>query len=158
MSGIMQSMFFPSNVAPVSPLIYDGVITQGYYTDGGSPTFYQYYGFAPSSAFGVAIGSRVPTTLTDGKTLVSAYDEVYWDGFNAYYYGRISISGFSGDPLYTYLSYGIRGGVVTHYSSASTYSYNSGTGVALWTWSATDDSSVLWGFSTTGTTTFKIYN
>lgn len=142
-------------------LLYDGTITQGYNLVSDGFTSNAYYGFAVAAlSGGTAIGSRSPTTLiTDsGKTLVGAYDEVYTvPGPTATYYGRVAISGFSSDPGWEYISYAVRGGVTTHVATSGGYVWNSGTGTANWYTTLVMDSSALYGFSTSGTTSFQIY-
>jgi hypothetical protein len=128
---------------------YSGTITQGTTTTSSTYVSTTYKGFVTTP---VAVGSRSPTTLTDGKTLAGFYDVVQTVTGTTYYYGYVVISGFSSDPGKPYLTSAQRTGSAAKLTTDATCSYSYSSGSASWTWYTTTPSQAgLFGFLTTGT-------
>ena len=122
-----------ANFSGASAIIqkYNGTITAGTYDTGADYYGYweQYYGWQSTAP----IGSRSPTTLTDGKSLVSWYQVTHYapfyvvTGTDTY----LEINGFSSDPGSSYVQYVTVGSTNYYTSSASVY-YGSGKKTYVW--------------------------
>lgn len=136
--GNMQQMTIGSS--PV--YLYIGSFTITSFDDAGYPDGH-------SQGY---MATRSPTTLIDGKTVLTAGEDIYYTYGPAYYVtsllSTLQISGFSSDPGIGYFTYAQYGGAAMQYSSAAGYGYASGT--ATWTWDT------LFGFYQTAGTTFRI--
>jgi len=83
-----------------------------------------------------AMGSRSPTTLTDGKTFLGL-----WDDVTGVAESKLTISGFGADPGASYIQ-AITANGVSRTGASATYVYSAGS--STWAWSV-----LYFGFVTT---------
>jgi hypothetical protein len=96
-------------------------------------------------------GSASNTSVSGGRTLVSAYDTVFTATYGGATstYAVLSISGFGGDPTSSFISKAQLIGQSSLDASAASYSYASG--VATWQWAG-----MKFGFSPSTSPTLTI--
>jgi len=86
--------------------------------------------------FSGSFGSYSPSGLTGGKTAIEIWDSFFFGSqCGTEHNSVLVISGFSVDPGQDWVTSITCNGVTNDGSGASSYTYTSSTGSALWTWS-----------------------
>lgn len=82
------------------------------------------------AGYGAGVGSYSPTGLTGGYTLTALMDH----GCSAPTQATLNITGFAAGPGKLWLTSVTCNGVTRQASAATSYSYNSSSGTAVWSW------------------------